>query len=112
MLREYRLPLGEPGGRRELPEEQQIGSLLESEAPLPLARAHNVLDVDAAVVQRARHGQLLALVNHVAMHVADGRQPHQNARPVAVAQAPLDVVPLVQRRVYLVRAPNVLGARL
>ena len=50
VLRENRLPLLEALARGELAEKEQVCGLLEAEAALLLAVAHEVLHVDAAVV--------------------------------------------------------------
>ena len=94
-----------PGG--EIPHEQQIRDLLIAERSRFPVGAHDVIQVDAAVVQPAGRGDALAILNEVALHAADLRHADEHAGAVAVAQATLHVaaVILLAYGVFLTERP-------
>ena len=77
------------------PEEEQIGRLLKAEPPLGHKAVDQVLDTDAPVDEPALHGYSLAVLDVVALDVADLGDAGHNARAVGVAEAPLNVDMLV-----------------
>ena len=109
VFREEGLPFSElaPGGQ--FAEQEQVRAFLEAETLLGLAVLHEVHHVDAPVEELARHGHLLAFAHHVAVDRANRGQPHEDARPVAIAKPTLDVVLLVQRGVKRICAPHIGG---
>ena len=76
-------------------EDQEIDHLFKAEAPLGLAVVHQIPHVIAAVVERALHRLALALVDDIAVYVADLCEAGHNARAVLVAQAALDIEALI-----------------
>ena len=75
---------------------EEIGCFLVAKTVLCLGVVDKVGDVVAAIDQVALvgHDAVVGLV--VAVDVRDGREAHQHARAVGVAQAALDVVLLVK----------------
>ena len=97
-----------PGGGQ-VAEQQQVAGLLETRTVLLLQAGDQVGDVDAAVDQAALVRDDVALVDDVAVHVADLGEAHQHTGTVLVAQAPLHGVLLVELHgdaVALLRLPG------
>ena len=69
----------------------------------------DVLHVDAAIVKFAGNGLLFAFVHHVPMHVANGRQAHQHARTIIIAQTALHPVLAVQGRIDIIDLADLLS---
>ena len=109
---EHVLPLDQLPHVGKPSEEQQIGRLLVAEAVLALVGPHDVPHIDAAIVELARDGLLLAFGDHIAMDVSDGGQPHENACAVAVAKATLHIIFLIQRRIDPINLPDLVRMRL
>ena len=84
------------------PEEEQIGRLLKVEPPLGHKAVDQVLDTDAPVDEPALHGDPLAVLDVVALDVADLGDAGHNARAVGVAEAPLNVDMLVMGGIDIV----------
>ena len=82
-----------PGG--EIAHEQQIGHLLEAEGPgLPVG-LHDLVELDAPVVELAGHRDAEAVLDHIALDGAHPGDADGHAGAVAVSQATLDVSPVV-----------------
>ena len=96
------LELLELAARRQLTAHEQIADLLEAEAVLALETVNEIIYVIAPVGQAAFDRLALALVEDVAVHVAEVGRADQNAGAVRVSQAALDSVTGVQVRRELV----------
>ena len=80
-------------------EEKQVGGLLKAEPPLLQRPRHQLLYIDAAVVELAVAGDLLPIHHFFGDDVGDLGQARQNALAVEVAEAALDVVSHIVPRV-------------
>ena len=90
-LGEDGIEIGEllPGGQGA--EEQEVGGLLEAEAALGGEAVDQVLHVDAPVNEPALHGGALAVLDVVALDVADLGDARHDAGAVGVPEPPLHV---------------------
>jgi hypothetical protein len=84
------------------PHQEQIGRFLEAKAPLAGEAANQVGHVDAPVDETAGGGLALAVLDVVALYVADLGDTGHDARAVGVAQAPFHVVFFIAGRVNVV----------
>ena len=82
-----------PGG--EIAHEQQVGNFLKAKGPCPLVGLHDLVEFNAAVVQLAGHRHPHAILDHVTQHRTHPGDPDGHTGAVAVAQAELDIVPIV-----------------
>ena len=80
-------------------QQEQIGGLLKAEPPLLQRPRHQLLYIDAAVVELAVAGDLLPIHHFFGDDVGDLGQARQNALAVEVAEAALDVVSHIVPRV-------------
>lgn len=96
------LELLELAARRQFAAHEQIADLLEAEAVLALETVNEIIYVITPVGQAAFDRFALALVEDVAVHVAEVGRADQNAGAVRVSQAALDSVTGVQVRRELV----------
>ena len=112
MLGQNGAPFVELRPRGQDAEQQQIGRLLVAKALLRRTSRDQIVHVDATVEQLARNGLLLAFVHDIAMDVADGGQPHEDACAVLVAETALDAVARIQGRVDGIGPEHVVGTRL
>ena len=96
------LPVDELPRGGELSEEKEVRRLLVSKAVFALVGLHDVLDVDAAVVEFAGDGLAFSFVHDVAVDVAYRRESDEHTRTVVVSKPPLDAILRVERRVDVV----------
>src|SRR5574344_357786 len=106
---ELLIPVGELSLRRKLSAQQQVSRLLVAKAALSLVRTDNVLDVDSAIEKLAGNSLLLAFGHHISMNISNGRQSHQNAGAVIIAQAALYTLLRVQSRIDVVNRTDLFG---
>ena len=77
---------------RQVAAHQQIADLLEAETVVFFQTVDKVIDVVAAIGQAALDGFAFALVQDVAVNVAEVGRTDQNAGAVRITQAALDAV--------------------
>ena len=78
--------------RGQVPHEQQEGALLKPEASLRDATFQQVAYIVPAVFQHAVNRALFALVDHIAVCIADAGHAGGHAGSVRLAQSALDLV--------------------
>ena len=83
-------------------EQEQVGGLLIAKAALGHEAANEVLNIDASIDELAVHRDLLSVLDIVAADVADLGDARHHAGAVSVAQAALDAIALIHRRIYFV----------
>ena len=88
-------PSGSLRARREAAHQKQIRHLLIAEGAACPVRFHDVVEIDAAIVEMARRRNSLSVLHQVALHAANLRHADQDAGAVAVAQAALDLAAIV-----------------
>jgi len=84
----------------QLPEEDQIGRLLESEPPLIEKAAHEVVDADTTIDELAWHRDVGVALRGGAHHITDLRETGKDALARDVPEAALHVVLRVLVRVH------------
>ena len=93
---EFRLPIDEFARRGKFAEHQKIRALLVTVAVLLAVGGDEILHAYAAIVELAGDRDLLAFGNDVAVNVAYGRKPHEDAGSVIVAQTAFHAVLSIQ----------------
>ena len=81
--------------RGQISHQQQIRHLLEPEGSLRPVGLHNVVKLDAPVVEPSGNGDALAVLQQIALHAAHLGDAHHHTGAVAVSQTPLDLAVVI-----------------
>ena len=81
--------------RGQIAHQQQIRHLLEPEGSLRPVGLHNVVKLDAPVVESSGNGDALAVLQQIALHAAHLGDAHHHTGAVAVSQTPLDLAVVI-----------------
>ena len=87
---------------RQITEKQQVGTLLETEPSIFLKSPGYLGDIDASVEKATVHGDALALIEDISVHVSNFSKTHQYSGAVLVSEPTLYRVLLVQFHRYAV----------